>query len=215
MRDENGDADYEIADGHTADSGNENEESSESEVSQVSGVQASKERLPAVTPATPAEVSRVSDGSDPPGPPHAIPTGDERPTFRVYDEGLKDGNQEFKPGVWYFDTDKDDNLIHTRVCSPLHVNAVTSDGQHHNFGRLLRLRNTLGHWREWAMPMEMLRGAGMTYGVSCSQWGWKSNLAWELGVCSPPTSRPSYPPASCGAPCKSVGARVVSYCPIR
>jgi putative DNA primase/helicase len=159
MRDEYSNADYEIADRHTGDTRDENVERSESEVSQVSGVQASKDGLPAVTSVTPAEVSRVSDGSDAARPPDAIPDRDERPTFRVYDSGLKDGNQEFKPGVWYFDTDKD-TLIHTRVCSPLHVNAVTSDGQHHNFGRLLRLRNTLGHWREWAMPMEMLRGAG-------------------------------------------------------
>ncbi|SFH21573.1 putative DNA primase/helicase [Nitrosospira sp. Nsp14] len=140
--------------------GEKNEIEEDAEVSQVSGVQAGKDGYFAVTPAAPTRVSGVSDGPDASGPPNAIPDGDTRPTFRVFDEGLKDGDQEFKPGVWYFDTDKDDNLTHTRVCSPLHVVAVTSDGHQHNFGRLLRLRNTLGHWREWAMPMEMLRGAG-------------------------------------------------------
>ena len=34
------------------------------------------------------------------------------------------------------------------------------NGQDNNFGRLLRFRNTVGRWREWAMPMELLRGSG-------------------------------------------------------
>lgn len=131
--------------------------SRETGVSQVSGVQTSKHALCAATPAAPIGVSRVTGASAASDP---IPELSKRPTFRVYDKGLKDGEQEFKPGVWYFDTDKDGNLTHTWVCSPLHVNAVTFDGQHYNFGRLLRFRNTLGQWREWAMPMEMLRGAG-------------------------------------------------------
>jgi len=37
---------------------------------------------------------------------------------------------------------------------------VTYDGQENNFGRLLRFRNTIGRWREWSMPMELLRGSG-------------------------------------------------------
>ena len=37
---------------------------------------------------------------------------------------------------------------------------MTFDGQDNNFGRLLRFKNTLGRWREWAMPMELLRAAG-------------------------------------------------------
>ena len=42
----------------------------------------------------------------------------------------------------------------------MHVDAITFDGQEINFGRLLRFKNTLGRWREWAMPMDMLRGGG-------------------------------------------------------
>ncbi len=67
---------------------------------------------------------------------------------------------KFKPGLWYFGTDKDGNLTHSWVCSPLNVEAVTHDGQANNFGRLLRFKNSLGHWREWAMPMELLAGDG-------------------------------------------------------
>ena len=46
------------------------------------------------------------------------------------------------------------------VCAPIHVEAVTFDGQENNFGRLLKIKNTLGRWRTWAMPMELLRGDG-------------------------------------------------------
>lgn len=135
----------------------------ETGVSQVSGVQARKHGLCADTPAALAGVSGVSgssnssEASDGPSP---IPEAKDRPAFRVFDYRIEYGKQGFKPGVWYFDTDKDGKLTHTWVCSPLYVNAVTFDGQHHNFGRLLRFRNTLGQWPEWAMPMEMLRGAG-------------------------------------------------------
>lgn len=140
-----------------------NTASANAEVSQVSGVPASNDALCAVTPAAPAGVTRVSDGSEASGAqgaPDSIPEAKKRLAFRVFDAQLEHGGKELKPGVWYFDTDKDDNLTQTWVCSPLHVEAVTFDGQARNFGRLLRFRNTLGHWREWAMPMEMLRGAG-------------------------------------------------------
>jgi putative DNA primase/helicase len=137
--------------------GGANPGSTKTGVSQVSGVQSNNHALYAATPAAPGEVSGVSGAST---TSDSIPELDKRPTFRVYDNGLKDGEQEFKPGVLYFDTARNGDLTHTWVCSPLHVNAVTFDGQHHNFGRLLRFRNTLGQWREWAMPMEMLSGAG-------------------------------------------------------
>ena len=40
----------------------------------------------------------------------------------------------------------------------MHIDAVTFDGQSNNFGRLLRFKPTVGNWREWAMPMELLAG---------------------------------------------------------
>jgi putative DNA primase/helicase len=42
----------------------------------------------------------------------------------------------------------------------MHIDAVTFDGQNNNFGRLLRFKPTVGKWREWAMPMELLAGDG-------------------------------------------------------
>jgi putative DNA primase/helicase len=168
MRDENADADYEIVDGQSTESESENIERSESQVPQGSGVQASKDERLAVTPAASTEVARVSDSpgasnyTGQQGAPVVpdIPDAAHRPAFRVFDDPWEHCGKKLNCGVWYFDIGKDGILTHTRVCSPLYVKAVTFDGQQRNFGRLLRFRNTLSHWREWAMPMELLRGAG-------------------------------------------------------
>ena len=95
-----------------------------------------------------------------------IPGEKERPCFKVFDDWqkLQDGSK-LKPGVWYFSMkagkgDAPPTTMQQWICSPLHIEAVTFDGQDNNFGRLLRFKNTRGKWREWAMPMEMLRGDG-------------------------------------------------------
>lgn len=132
-----------------------NEALKDSEVSQVSEVQASNGGPSADTPPEIPEVSEVSGQAE-----NAIPAEIERPAYRVFDGWIEHGGAKYRAGVWYFGTDKDGNPVQTWVCSPLHVEAVTFDGSDNNFGRLLRFKNTLGRWREWAMPMDLLRGAG-------------------------------------------------------
>ena len=127
----------------------------ETEVSEVSGVQASNDGLSADTPKEGGEVSEVSSAAENP-----IPAEIERPAYRVFDDWLEHGGTKYRAGVWYFGTDKDGNPVQFWVCSPVRVEAVTFDGSDNNFGRLLRFKNTLGRWREWAMPMDLLRGAG-------------------------------------------------------
>jgi putative DNA primase/helicase len=129
--------------------------SPESGVSEVSGVQASNDGPSVDTPADAAEESEVSVAAASP-----IPDETERPAFRVFDDWVEHRGAKFRPGAWHFSTDKEGNPIQTWVCSPLHVKAVTFDGQENHFGRLLHFTKTLRRWREWAMPMEMLRGAG-------------------------------------------------------
>ena len=127
-------------------------------------------RKGAVTSVTPVQVSNdVAPGVTPGGRDAgtavtALPKDTQRPCFRTFDEWItgRDGGK-LRPGVWYFDNKAGrdgDTLTQQWVCSPLHIEAVTCDGQDNNFGRLLRFRNTLGRWREWAMPMELLRGGG-------------------------------------------------------
>lgn len=85
-----------------------------------------------------------------------------RPGFQVYDHPARCLTKTYLPGVWWLESrdSKDGSVPRDRwICSPLHVDAITScnGGE---FGRLLRFRNTLGRWREWAMPMRMLKGSG-------------------------------------------------------
>lgn len=148
---------------HSSCLGDTDTASLKNEVSEVSGVQTRNGARSADTHADTAEVSEVSDSVSNPkisAPSNPIPDVIARPTFRVFDDWLEHGGIKLRPGVWHFGTDKDGNPTQTWICSPLHVAAVTHGGQDNHFGRLLRFRNTLNRWREWAMPMEMLRGAG-------------------------------------------------------
>jgi len=99
------------------------------------------------------------------GDKNPIPSIHERPRFLVFEDWLEHGGMKYRPGVWYFGIknvkgDAPPELTQSWVCSPLTVQAVTFDGQDNNFGRLLRFKNSLGRWREWAMPMELLKGDG-------------------------------------------------------
>lgn len=85
-----------------------------------------------------------------------------RPGFQVYDHPARCPTRTYLPGVWWHESrdSKDGSVPRDRwVCSPLHIEAITScnGGE---FGRLLRFRNSLGRWREWAMPMRLLKGSG-------------------------------------------------------
>jgi putative DNA primase/helicase len=132
--------------------------SSDTEVSGVAGVQANGGALCVVTSDARQEVAQLADSSVSKVSP--IPDIADRPAFRVFDEWVEHGGEKLRSGVWHFGTDKDGNPIQTWICSPLYVEAVTYDGQDTNFGRMLRFRNSLGRWREWAMPMQMLAGMG-------------------------------------------------------
>jgi putative DNA primase/helicase len=132
-----------------------------------------------------AKAEQPDDGPDPeqePDDPGSAPSDEtqadgpafppafgRRPCYAVLDDWLeyvKDGKKErARPGVYYCGkTDATDTknaaTFETWICSPLHLDAVTFDGQENNFGRLLRFKNSIGRWRSWSMPMELLRGSG-------------------------------------------------------
>ena len=132
---------------------------SETDVTPVTPVQANNGAASSVTAEAAADVTAVT-------PEPIIPDESKRPCFKVFDDWqpLPDGGK-LKPGAWFFTVkhgkgDAPSALIQQWICSPLHLEAVTLDGQENNFGRLLRFKTTIGKWREWAMPMEQLRGAG-------------------------------------------------------
>lgn len=120
------------------------------EVSEVSGSE-SHQRRPEITITFPTTI---------------IPDESNRPCFLVLDDWVEDGGHKYRPGVWHFGLkasrkrDDPSTLTQQWVCSSVHVDAVTTDAQAGNYGRLLRFKTTLGKWRTWAMPMELLRGDG-------------------------------------------------------
>lgn len=94
---------------------------------------------------------------------HLIPGETERPKFVVIDDWHEEAGVKFRPGVWHFGikagiSEAPPTLTQQWVCSPLHLDAVTTDAHGGNYGRLLRIKSTLGKWSTWAMPMNMLRG---------------------------------------------------------
>ena len=94
-----------------------------------------------------------------------FPDVNDRPQYVVLDDWTPFNGKNAKPGVYYCyltEAKKDSPSLPVNVwiCSPLHVDAMTFDSQSNNWGRLLRFKNSLGKWREWAMPMELLRGSG-------------------------------------------------------
>lgn len=104
----------------------------------------------------------VVSGSKPVLVPEAKHPEIERPSFRVYDRPATTMDGAYSAGVWWHGAKEEKGkpvAYDKRVCSPLHVEAVTSSDDA-DFGRLLRFRNTLGGWREWAMPMYLLKGSG-------------------------------------------------------
>jgi putative DNA primase/helicase len=122
-------------------------------VTGVTGVTANIHGLSEVTPCNSDGVTGVTNSP--------IPGEKERPCYKVFDDWVQNGTAKLKPGVWRFETKPDDGtLTQTFISSPIHVLAVTHDGQSNNFGRLLKFQTTLGTWREWAMPMEMLKAGG-------------------------------------------------------
>ena len=95
--------------------------------------------------------------------PSFIPKDTDRPCYRVLDGPHEEGDAKSRAGFWYFGIkpgrgEAPPTLVQQWVCSPIHVEAVTTDPSAGNYGRLLRFKTTLGNWRTWAMPMDLLRG---------------------------------------------------------
>lgn len=109
--------------------------------------------------ATATQATQATQATDIPVP-NSIPIS--RPSFVVYEHLATVGDKMYHPGVWYHGLKSkggDEIEVDAWVCSPLYVEAITSSDDR-EFGRLLRFRNSLGHWKQWAMPMSLLKGYG-------------------------------------------------------
>lgn len=112
------------------------------------------------------EPTGPATGADKAAGGNPFPDESRRPCFVVLDEWAEYSGRKLRPGVWHCTYavqrgQQDGQLVETWLAAPLHIEALTSDQDGGNFGRLLRFRDSLGNLRQWAMPMEMLAGDGV------------------------------------------------------
>lgn len=79
-------------------------------------------------------------------------------------EGFSKGKYKAR-GVWLHTikhgaNDAPATAVDTFLCSPLRVAAISANEHGHEFGRLLHLMDSRGNWKDWCMPMHMLKGSG-------------------------------------------------------
>ncbi len=96
-------------------------------------------------------------------PVDSFPSEDDRPCWRIYDQPIEHDGKRHPAGVYLhgFKRDSKGNVsesVNTWACGPLHVEAVTTNAEDGEHGRLLRFQSATGVWKNWAMPMEMLAG---------------------------------------------------------
>jgi hypothetical protein len=109
----------------------------------------------------------------------SFPSEDERPCYRVYDEWFEEQDRKHKPGVYYHgikDTKEGPQLFDLWVCGPLHVDADLCTHAGTDFGLMLRFMNRRGIWRQWGMPMELLKGSGEELRGELLAWGLNIDL---------------------------------------
>ncbi|MCE8053175.1 DUF927 domain-containing protein [Halomonas daqingensis] len=84
-----------------------------------------------------------------------------RPAFATYLTHTRYG----PPGLYYHGQRQprgggDPEPFDVRVCSPIECLAATHDERGDNHGLLLRFKPPYGAWRQWAMPLRLLKGSG-------------------------------------------------------
>lgn len=96
----------------------------------------------------------------------SVPESD-RPCWKVYDEWtlMDESGVRMRPGVYWHTMTRGTKSepsapIEAWVCAPLHMIAQTADAAGNAYGRLLRFKTSRGQWRDWAMPMHLLKGDG-------------------------------------------------------
>jgi putative DNA primase/helicase len=96
--------------------------------------------------------------------PSSWPGMDERPCWCVYSDWQEVDGVKRKPGVWHHNfkqrDDQEPVMVDEWICSPLYVDATTSDKEDDKYGFLLRYVSRRRVWKKWAMPAEMLAGDG-------------------------------------------------------
>lgn len=107
---------------------------------------------------------RIQKVSEVSAPPSIVPKDTDRPCYRVLDDPHHEGDAKYPGWRLVLRNPRPARARHRRhwcgngFAAPIHIDAVTTDPSAGNYGRLLRFKTTLGSWRTWAMPMDLLRG---------------------------------------------------------
>jgi putative DNA primase/helicase len=103
----------------------------------------------------------------------------QRPSYKVYDDWFKIGESKKRPGLYWHGLKTiagQQYPVDLWVCSPIHAIAITANEREESFGLLLRFMNAFGQWREWSMPMWLLKGSGEEMRHELLDLGVKMNL---------------------------------------
>jgi putative DNA primase/helicase len=87
----------------------------------------------------------------------------KRPAFICHLHSFHANDDNFKPGLYYHSIRYDkDNKAHPHdiwICAPIKIGAITRSQNNDNFGRLICFMDVHEEWREWAMPMHLLKNS--------------------------------------------------------
>ena len=84
----------------------------------------------------------------------------DRPCFIVHDDWFQLNGRNRAAGLYWhaYTKSKEPQPIDIWISYPIHAEANTSDEHGESFGLLLRFIDSFDRWREWAMPMYLLKG---------------------------------------------------------
>ena len=101
-----------------------------------------------------------------------------RPCYKVHDDWFKSDGEMKKPGLYWhgYGGGKDPQEIDIWLSTPIHADAITANERDESFGLLLRFLNSYNNWREWAMPMHLLKGNGDEMRGELLQLGIRINI---------------------------------------
>lgn len=97
--------------------------------------------------------------------PENLPRPIVRPEFLTHDDWFNSEGRACRPGLYYHGLtspqgDGEPKPVDTWVCTPIHAIAMTATAGGESFGLLLRFIDSYGKWREWSVPMYLLKGSG-------------------------------------------------------
>jgi putative DNA primase/helicase len=84
----------------------------------------------------------------------------KRPQYTVHEKTFVLSDQHYEPGLYWHGMKNSDIMMDIRICSPIYVEAATSDEHDKSHGYILKFKNLNGNWHTWVMPKFLLKSNG-------------------------------------------------------